>query len=179
MQTQELLNTIQTAKGKERYKAFLELLNLAGKSPNGVSPIWDDLVQMLDEEKTDTTYIPMQILGTLAEKGDKRFIKIFEKYSALLSHKSVVIAPHAAKNLGLIAKSIPELEPQITEKLLNLDKLIKTANKGLVYAYAIEGLRAYYKSSKRKEEIIKLVEKQLKSTTPKAVKNAKEFLKRL
>ena len=59
------------------------------------------------------------------------------------------------------------------------DSLIKCNHPDLVKAYAIQAFGLYYSLSPRKKEIVAFVKDQADSTSPKARKAAKDFLKQI
>ncbi len=85
---------------------------------------------------------------------------------------------HLAANLGKIAKVKPDLRKKITNMLLNIDKTHhESGRKDLIKASVIESFSEYYNEIKNKEEVIKFVETQLNSKSPKTRKVAENFLK--
>jgi len=82
-----------------------------------------------------------------------------------------------AANSGKIALTKPELETEITNRLLNIDGTVQR-HKDLVKASAIEAFDAYFEKSKDQERIIEFVKAQLNCESPKTRKMAAAFLKK-
>ena len=119
----------------------------------------------------------MRILANLTQADrDNRFETLFDRYYALLND-SVIVAGHLAADSGTIAKAKPELQNKITQRLLNIDKTMQK-HKGLVKAYAIDGLNEYYNEAENKKTILQFVREQLTSSSPKTRTKAKQFLRK-
>ena len=93
---------------------------------------WNDLAGLLLDDKTDTTYIPLQILGTLGAQGDIRINSLIDLYISLISHPSVVIAPHAARYLCRFMKSNKVLEKHLLPNCPKFGKESHGEAQGLV-----------------------------------------------
>jgi len=71
----------------------------------------------------------------------------------------------------------PQLEADITTKLLNIDKThYDPERKDLIKGYAIEAFNEYFDEATNKEKIIEFVKQQLNAQSPKTRKLAQSFL---
>jgi hypothetical protein len=173
----ELLASLKSKDDTERYGSFEVLLRLSEENPHALYPHWDFLAEMLDAKNTYGRLIAVRLLANLTRADSaNKFEKLFDKYYNLLND-SVIIAGHITANSGKIARARPELQAEITDKLLNIDKTIQK-HKDLIKAGAIESFGDYFAESKDKDKIIAFVRQQLEGESPKTRKIAKEFLKK-
>jgi hypothetical protein len=173
----ELLEALKSRDDTERYSSFEVLLRLSEQQPELLYPRWDFLANMLDSDNAYWKLIAVRLLANLTRvDAEDRFEKIFDKYYNLLGD-SVIVAGHITANSGKIARSKPELQAKITDRLLNIDKTSQK-HKDLIKAGAIESFGEYFAESGDKEKIIGFVKQQLDCESPKTRKKAKEFLKK-
>ena len=120
--------------------------------------------------------IAVRILANLTHVDkENRFEGLFDRYYALLND-SVIVAGHLAACSGTISKAKPELRSNITQQLLNIDKIMQK-HKDLVKAYVIDAFYEYFREAENKSEILQFVRGQLNSRSPKTRKKAKQFLR--
>lgn len=174
----ELLNGLQSKKDTFRSNCFKVLHYISEKNPNILYSKWDLFVRLLESDNAYHKLIAVRILANLtyADKENK-FEELFEQYYNLLND-SVIVAGHLAACSGTIAKAKPELRSRITQRLLSIDRTTQK-HKDLVKAYAIDAFNEYFKESENQSEILQFIREQLKSTSPKTRKKAKQFLKTL
>jgi len=171
----ELLEALKSKDDTERYGSFEVLLRLSEQQPELLYPNWDFLAEMLDSDNAYWKLIAVRLLANLTRAdGEKRFENIFDKYYNLLND-SVIIAGHITANSGRIARAKPELQAEITNRLLNIDRTSQK-HKDLIKAGAIDSFGEYFAESNDKEKIMEFVKQQLNGESPKTRKEAKEFL---
>lgn len=176
----DLLEAIQSKKETIRYNSFKVLNCISEIKPRVLYPYWDDFTKLLSSEKALNKHAAIYIIAnlTLADK-QKKFEKIFNHYYKLLNDTSIIPPSHVALNSAVIVNAKPELEPKITNKLLAIDKTDhEEERKDLIKSYIIEAFEQYYEKAKSQKRIIKFVEDQLESRSPKTRKKAKQFLER-
>jgi len=123
-------------------------------------------------------YIAIYIIARLTRADpENKFEKLFDTYYELLGDKSVIPPAHVAVNSGKIALAKPELQSEITDRLLDIDNKVQR-HKDLVKASAIEAFEAYFKKSRDQARIIEFVKAQLNCESPKTREKAKAFLKK-
>lgn len=175
----ELLEGILSKKEVIRYNSFKALLLLSEEHPEVLYPQWDFFAGFIDGDNVNSKYIAIYIIANVVRVDtEKKFEKIFEKYYSLLDDKSVIPAAHLAGNSGKIARAKPQLQPEITRKLLRIDETHhELQHKDLIKGYIIEAFNDYFEDATNKEEILQFVRNQLKSKSPRTQKIAKKFLK--
>ncbi len=173
----ELLEALKSKDDTARYGSFEVLLHLSEEQPKLLYPKWDFLAGMLDSDNAYWKLIAVRLIANLTSVDtENRFEQIFDKYYNLLSD-SVIVAGHITANSGKIARAKPELQPRITERLLNINKTSQK-HKDLIKAGAIDSFGEYFEESKDKEKIMEFVKQQLDCESPKTRKKAREFLKK-
>ena len=173
----ELLANLVVKKEEIRFNSFNALMWIAEKQPEVLYPNWDVFVGLLGSKNSFHQYIAIFIIAELVKiDSENKFEPIFDEYYGILESGGTIAAANLVKNSGKIALAKPALEPQITEKLLNIDSIHKGEQKDLIKGIAIEAFGEYYGKSTSKNRILDFVVKQLESDSPKAKHNAAEFL---
>jgi hypothetical protein len=173
------LEGILSKKDEIRSNSFKVLMHLSKEQPEVLYPKWDYLANLLDSDNHYQRYISINILANLAVVDTKnKFDKIFDRYFSNIDGNRTMVAGQAALNSGKIAKSKPNLQTKITNRLLNIEKTHKGKQIELIKAYTIEAFNEYFEESSDKNKILDFVEAQLESESPKTRKLAKEFLKK-
>ncbi|NLI99172.1 hypothetical protein GX441_11010 [bacterium] len=173
----ELLEGILSKKDVIRSNSFNTLMMLSEMDAERLYHKWNLFSELLDSENTYHKYIAVYlIVNLLSADKDKRFDEIFPRFYALLED-SIVVAGHVAALSARIIHARPELEPRITEKLLDIDKTSQK-HKYLLKAGAIDSFDSYFEGAKDKEGILRFVRQALAGDSPKTRKKAKEFLKK-
>jgi hypothetical protein len=173
------LEGILSKKDEIRSNSFKVLIHLSEEQPKVLYPKWDYLANLLDSDNHYQRYISINILANLAAVDTKnKFDKIFDKYFSNIDGDRTMVAGQAALNSGKIAKTKPNLQTKITNRLLNIEKTHKGKQIELIKAYTIEAFNEYFEESSDKNKILDFVKTQLESESPKTRKLAKEFLKK-
>ena len=173
------LEGILSKKDEIRSNSFKVLMHLSEEQPKVLYPKWDYLANLLDSDNHYQRYISINILANLAVVDTKnKFDKIFDKYFSNIDGDRTMVAGQTALNSGKIAKTKPNLQTKITNRLLNIEKTHKGKQIELIKAYTIEAFNEYFEESSDKNKILDFVDAQLESESPKTRKLAKEFLKK-
>ncbi len=175
---QKLLDGVLSKEDAVRYGSFKALNVLSEKYPEKLYSRWDFFANLMRSDNTHHKYIAIYIIANLTKAdAENKFEKLFDAYYGLLGDKSVIPPAHVAVNSGKIALAEPELETEITSRLLNIDATVQR-HRELVKASAIEAFDAYFEKSKDQQKIIEFVKAQLNSESPKTRRKAKQFLKK-
>ena len=173
------LEGILSKKDEIRSNSFKVLMHLSEEQPKVLYPKWDYLANLLDSDNHYQRYISINILANLAVVDTKnKFDKIFDKYFSNIDGDRTMVAGQAALNSGKIAKTKPNLQTKITNRLLNIEKTHKGKQIELIKAYTIEAFNEYFEESSDKNKILNFVMAQLESGSPKTRKLAIEFLRK-
>jgi hypothetical protein len=175
----ELLEKILSKKDEIRSHSFKTLMIISEQYPKKLYSKWDYFADMLDSENHYHRYMAINLIANLAKVDIKNeFNQIFDKYFCNIGGKRTMVAGQAALNSGKIAKVKPELRSNITNRLLNIDKIHQGKQTELIKAYAVDAFDEYFEVSSDQEKILAFVNAQLNSESPKTRKKAEEFLKK-
>ena len=175
---QKLLDGVLSKKDVVRQNSFQTLNLLSEQHPEKLYTKWDFFANFIHTGNSFHKYIAIYIIANLTKAdAENKFEKTFDAYYGLLGDESVIPAAHAAVNSGKIALAKPNLQAEITNRLLNIDNTVRK-HKDLVKASAIEAFDAYFENSGDKVRIIEFVKAQLNCESPKTRKKAKAFLKK-
>jgi hypothetical protein len=175
---QELLNGVLSKKDVVRQNSFQTLNFLSEKYPERLYDHWDFFADLIHRGNSFHKYIAIWVIANLTKAdAENKFEKIFDTYYGLLGDKSVIPVAHVAAKSGKIALAKPELQAEITNRLLDIDATVQR-HKDLVKASAIEAFEAYFEKSTEKARIIAFVKAQLNCESPKTREKAKAFLKK-
>jgi hypothetical protein len=175
---QELLDGVLSKNDKVRQRSFQALNFLSEKHPERIYGKWNFFADLIRKGNSFHKYIAIWIIANLTKADtENKFEKLFDEYYGLLGDKSVIPAAHVAAKSGIIALAKPELQSEITNRLLDIDNTVQR-HKDLVKASAIEAFDAYFEKSKDQAKIIDFIKAQLDCESPKTRKKAKEFLEK-
>jgi hypothetical protein len=175
-----LLDGLKSKAETYRYNCYKVLYSISQTHPEVLYPHWDHFAESLSSHNSYHKMAAVHLIANLTcVDTQNQFERIFEKYYDLLDDRSMVVAYYAAAASGRIAKAKPHLAKKITDKLLSIDKTHhEPGRKELIKTGVIEAFGEYFEESDDKDRIIKFVEQQLNSESPKTRKTAKEFLKK-
>jgi hypothetical protein len=175
---QELLEGVLSKNDATRQHSFQALNFLSEKHPERLYGKWDFFADLIREGNSFHKYIAIWIIANLTEADpENKFEKLFDDYYGLLGDKSVIPAAYVAAKSGKIALAKPELQSEITNRLLDIDATVQK-HRDLVKASAIEAFEAYFEKSRDQTRIIEFVKAQLNCESPKTREKAKAFLKK-
>jgi len=175
---QEAFDGVLSKNDVVRQNSFQTLNFLSEKHPESVYDRWDFFANLIRKGNSFHKYIAVWIIANLTKADhENKFEKLFNDYYRLLGDKSVIPAGHVAAKSGIIALAKPELQAEITNRLLDIDNTVQR-HKDLVKSGAIDAFDAYFEKSKDQARIIEFVKAQLNCESPKTRKMAKEFLEK-
>lgn len=176
----DLFENVSSDKAVIKYKSLKVLMLLSEQQPSILYPEWDFFVRLLDNENTFLRTIGANTIANLTKIDNKnKFEKIFDQYYSLLEDESMINAANIAGRSGIIAKSKPNLQNKITDKLLDIDKTHHSSEcKNIIKGKAILSFGEYIGEFEDKEKIIQFVKKELKNTRSATRKKAEKLLKK-
>ena len=169
----------ENKKQAERESAFKALRSLAERRPDLLLPRWDELARMLRCGGAFTRYPAIHlIVARLPADRQRRFERTFVSFFNLLDDEAVSVAAHTARLAAAVVAARPDLEPRVTRRLLAIDRThFEPGRRDLVKSYALEAMGAYLESTGSRRAIRHFAEGMLASSSPRAVKAARAFLK--
>lgn len=175
----EGLEGLQSSNARIRDQYFYTLLAISEESPEELYHAWDIIEDILKKPEVSRKYIAVHLLSNLAAVDtENKFDRIFEEFYQLLSHESPVVSPHIAGVSGKIILSKPHLKSRIISMLLDIDSINRCRHPELLKSYVIQAFDDCFETIRIKDQmkIIKFVQDQSGSESPKTRKKAKAFL---
>ncbi|KKT53702.1 MAG: hypothetical protein UW45_C0029G0011 [Parcubacteria group bacterium GW2011_GWC2_44_22] len=175
----ELLVGLDNETGRIKLRAAKVLKIISEKNPATLYPNWEFFVNLLDSENNILRWIAIDVLANLtAIDHENKFERIFPKFFGLMSLGSLITAAHVVDNSACIIKNKPQFENQITDILLQVDKVkLPTAEcRNILIGKAIEAFEQYFDQLERKDEARAFVEKQLNNSRPATKEKALEYI---
>lgn len=159
-----------------RYSCSQVLHQISQSQPSVLYPQWDYFIELL---KSDNAYHRCSAINILANltsiDSENRFEDIFDTYFDILDDQKLIPARYVALNAGRIAKAKPNLQKNIIDRLMDIDKTHQK-QKDLIKADIIESFGTFYEDIQDKERVLTFVKEQLESSSPKTKKATQSFL---
>ena len=176
----EILDGLTSKEETLRYNCHKVLMLISEANGELLYPKWDYFVELLSSDNSYRKMSAIQIIANLTKvDAENRFEKIVDKYYGLLDDKSMIVAIYVAASSGVIVRAKPQLEREITNRLLDIDKTHHPeGRKPLIKAGAIEAFDKYFPEVADKERIIAFVKEQRNCDSPKTRKIAQDFLRK-
>ena len=176
----EILDGLTSKEETLRYNCHKVLMHISETNGRLLYPEWDFFLELLSSDNSYRKMSAVQLIANLTKVDtENRFEKIVDKYYGLLDDKSMIVAIYVASNSGGIVRSKPQLEREITNKLLDIDRTHHPeGRKPLIKAGAIEAFDKYFAKATDKERILAFVKEQQNCDSPKTRKIAQDFLRK-
>ncbi len=176
---QELIQGILSKDNKIRQNSFKVLQIISKENPEFLYPEWDYFAKMLKSKNSYHQYIAIYLIANLtAIDKENKFEKIFDDYYMILCGDKAMTASHVALNSSKIILNKPQLQDRIIDILLDIENIHQGKQKELIKSYVIEALRKVYPEINNKEKVMKFIEGQLNSSSPKTRDLAACFIER-
>ncbi|MFC1983026.1 hypothetical protein ACFLV5_04520 [Chloroflexota bacterium] len=175
-----ILDGLKSKEETFRHNCHKVLMRIGETNGELLYPKWDYFVELLSSDNSYRKMSAVQIVANLTKVDtDNRFEAIVGKYYGLLDDKSMIVAIYTAASSGSIVRAKPQLEREITNRLLDIDKTHHPeGRKPLIKAGAIEAFDKYFPEATDKERIIAFVKEQQNCDSPKTRKLAQDFLRK-
>ena len=173
----EVLEGLKNKNETLRYNCHKVLSEISRNNGELLYPHWDYLVEQLDSKNTYHKLSSLVLLANLTDVDkDNRIEKIYKRYIDMLRGEGTILAIYAATSLAKIASVKSHLREEITDRLLDIDRIYQGKQLELTKAAVIEAFDSLYDQSESKEKIKEFAVKQLDSKSNKTKKIAKAFL---
>ena len=154
---------------------------ISERNPELLYPRMDFFADLLDSENNILKWITMDIIANLTTIDYRdEFNKLFKKFYSYLYEGSLITAGHVVDNSGKIALSKPELQDEITQELLKIEKIpLPTKEcRNILIGKTIQAFEIYSDRIKDKDEMVSFVKRQLNNPRSATKAKAEKFLKR-
>ena len=175
----EIINGLTSKNDVIRFNCHKILTKISEENPNQLYKKWNLLEDLLKSQNNYHKLIAIELIANLTKVDvENKFDEIFNEYYSTLNSQKTMVAGHLAGVSGKIAKNKPKLQNKITKRLLNIDKTHQGKQVELIKAYIIDAFTEYFEEVKNKEAIIRFIQQQINSKSPKTRKKAQDFLKK-
>jgi len=182
----DLLDFIDSDKGSTKFTAEKILRNLSVSQPALLYPYFDAIVSWLDSPNAFIQWGGIFVLGNLVMVDvDRKFPSVFERFFALLNQPAMITAANVAATSPAIIRHHPELEPEITRRLLAV-----TANtyyrknqpspecKNILLGHVLDSLDRYYDQAKAQDQILDFARALTDNSRAAVARRARKFLEK-
>jgi len=177
---------INHEKSSVKFLGEKALRGISEVDPELLYPYFSDIVALLDSDNSFIKWGGIITLSNLVVADhEKKFLKVYDNYFSMLDSQTMVTAANAAGNAWKIARKYPELEPDITKRLLSITDNTyyhkgepSPECKNVLYGHIIECFDKYYQQSTCKKEMLAFVASQRNNPRKKVAKSAASFLKK-
>lgn len=184
IKTPKLLDTIMegvsssTSRVKFRCAKILKMVSLS--QPELLLPHWDFFINLLNSENSIILWNALDIIANLTSVDkEHKFDEVYPRYYQFLEAESMVTAAHVVDNSAKIAANRPDLQNEITIKLLNLNEIPREDEcQAILSGKAIRVFDNYFDLINNKDEIIDFAKDQSTSQRNATKVKAQKFLKK-
>jgi len=170
----QLFAGISSTNSRIKFGSAKTLRTISEKNPEILYSKMDFFVNLLDNENNILKWNALDIIANLTTVDfQNKFNKLFKKFYNHLNEGSLITAAHVVDNSGKIALSKPELQNEITTKLLEVEKIpLPTKEcRNILIGKTIKAFEVYYDRIKDKDKVISFV--KLHSNNPRNTTKAR------
>ncbi|MEA4890353.1 MAG: hypothetical protein VB070_12930 [Clostridiaceae bacterium] len=181
-----LFEIVLTETASIKYMCTKIIRLVSEQKPELIYPYFADIVKWLHHKNSFIKWDGIMILSNLlAVDHEDKFGAIYQDYLALIHDPQMITAANVIGNAWKIVLAKPELESDITRRLLEVPKIIYV-NKGepspecncIVCGQVLECFEHYFNFSENKAAMINFAEGQLGNRRKAVAKSAESFLRR-
>jgi len=182
----QLLEGLNNSKGSIRLGCEKILRLISEQQPELIYPHFNIFAKLLDSENNILKWGAIITISNLASVDTKgEFEKIFKKYFASITDKTMITASNTIKNSWKIALAKPEFTEKISQEILKAEKA-RYENKGqlspecnnIVCGYAIDSFDKFFNEIRDKKPVLGFIKRQLSNNRKPVAKKADKFLKK-
>jgi len=177
----EVFEGLGSDKARIKYGCVKVLRLISEKKPEILYPRMDFFSDLLDSDNNFLKWGAIHTIANLvAADSERRFEVIFDKYFAPIPGPELIPAGNVIGGAAKIALAKPELSDRIAKEMVKVEKAkYKTTEcRNVAMGHAIKSFDLFFDQIKDKEQVIKLIKKQLKNTRNATRKKAERFLRK-
>jgi hypothetical protein len=163
------------------YHCFYVVSQASQARPDLFYAYWPAIAPLLNHENSYHRDFALTILANLtAVDKDHLFLAVYEGYFAALHDEKFMTARCCVQNAVKVAQNLPELRDPILAQLLDLEAHCRyPANQKALLKYEVlVFLEAVYAAHPHKERLIRFIQAEGKSLSPKTRRKAKELIRK-
>lgn len=182
----DLLDFINSDQGSTKFTAEKILRNLSESQPALLYLYFDAIVPWLDSPNAFIQWGGIYILGNLVTvDSEHKFLAVFERFFSLLNQPAMITAANVAAMVPPIIGQYPDLEPEITRRLLAV-----TANtydrknqpspecKNIMLGHVLDSFDVYYERATAKDQILDFAQTLTDNSRAAVARKARKFLEK-
>lgn len=177
----ELFTGVNSKDPRTKFGSAKELRILSERNPALLYSEWVFFENLLDSENKILKWNAMDIIANLTKADScNKFNALFKKFFGYLYEGSLITAGHVVDNSCKIAISKPELKDEITEELLNVEKIpLPTEEcRNILIGKTISAFQTYCGKTADKK-VVSFVKRHLHNPRRATKTKAEKFLKEL
>lgn len=180
-----LFDIVATETSSIKYVCAKIMRMVSEKEPELIYPYFEILAKWIYHKNSFIKWDGIITLSNISAVDDEnKFKDIYQDYFALIQDPQMVTASNVVGNAWKIVLAKPELENDITKRLLKVPDIVYL-HKGspspecnyIVCGQVLECFDHYFNSSENQSEMINFAKEQLNSKRKSVVKTAEKFLK--
>jgi hypothetical protein len=161
-----------------RQAAFKGLIAIGERDPTTLCARADRLVAMIDSPNAYHRAIGVSLLArAVAGDADGRLDGLFDRWFDRLDDPSLMVARFVAQNTGRVVAARPDLVSSAVRRLTAVSLAGHAPSRAVILADVIDALGECIDRAPDRAEIVRFVELQAASPSPKARAAARSFLK--
>jgi len=180
----ELLDTIfnevssKTARVKFRCAKILNLISAI--QPELLISHWNFFINLLDSDNKIILWNALDVIANLTKQDpERKFDQIYQHYFKFLEDDSMVTAAHVIENSTVIISNRPDLQDEITKKLLKIRDIPRTEDcHDILSGKALQTMDSYYDNIDDEKAVIEFALKTKESKRNATRVKAEKFLKK-
>lgn len=180
-----LIEMVDTEPSSIKYGCTKVLRMASEVRPEKIYPYFDQIAKWVHHKNSFIKWDGIRILSNLAGVDrENQFETIYEEYFSLIREPQMITASNVVGNVWKIVLAKPELDQDITQRLLEVPKFIylykgkpsPECNR-IVCGKVLESFEQYYDVSKYQDQMMEFARKQLGNSRKSVAKYAEKFLK--
>lgn len=179
-----LFEVIRGTKSNIRYKSSKIIRKVSEQRPDRVYPYFDDVAQWLRNDNSFIKWDGILTLSNLAEvDSSHKFETMITEYLSLIDDPQMITAANAVGNSWKIVIATPQLENEITKKLLEVPEIVYLSHGSpspecnrIVCGHVLACFDHYFGISKNQTAMIEFAKRHRNSSRKSLAKKANEFL---
>lgn len=181
-----MFDIVSTETSTIKYTCTKIIRRVSEQKPELIYPYFEEIVKWLHNDNSFIKWDGIMTMSNLvAVDSEDKFDAIFQEYFALIKDPHMITAANVIGNAWKIVIARPELESDITKRLLEVQR-ITYMNKGepspecnrIACGQVIECFEQYFDQSSNQAAMIAFAEEQLASCRKSVAKIASKFLKK-
>ena len=163
------------------YHCYYILDKASSRNPGLFYKDWKKFEKLLDHENSYHRTIGLVMISNLIKIDKEKFFdEISDKYFMFINDKKITTARDCVVNTGKVLRQRPDYIDKVIKLYLEMEKIceFKENQKALLLYDIFVIFEEFYEKTSYKEEINKKILANLKNTSPKTAKKARELKKK-